>query len=270
MLVSSGLGDMDAFACRKAVPLQSLTLSPALSVFVLAPHPDDFDAICLTMRFFRDNGNPLHVAVATSGASGVEDAFCSPPTAAVKAGLREQEQRASCRFFGLPEAHLAFLRLEEDEAGDPVQNEANVALVRQHLLGLRPAMVFLPHSHDSNPGHRRVGAMFRRVAQKAGFPLVAFFNRDPKTGQMRCDVYHAFGEEEAAWKGELLRFHQSQQQRNLNQRGYGFDERILRLDRQNAEICSASRPYAEIFELEFFDTARQTFGFVPTEPGGAR
>jgi len=90
------------------------------------------------------------------------------------------------------------------------------------------------------------------VALEAGYPLVAFLNRDPKTIQMRCDVYLGFGETAAAWKAELLRFHRSQHQRNLNQRGYGFDERILGVNRHSAEACSLEARYAEVFELEFF------------------
>ena len=243
---------MDTLISNNPLPLQTFTFSKALSLLVLAPHPDDFDAIGVTMRFLWENGNRLYVAVASSGWSGVEDTFCSPPTVRVKSEIREQEQRASCRFFGLPAAHLAFLRLEEDEAGHPLENEANTDRVRWHFLSRRPALVFLPHGHDTNLGHQRVYAMFRQVAREAEYPLAAFLNRDPKTIRMRCDVYLGFGEEEAAWKGELLRFHRSQHQRNLNQRGYGMDERILRVDRQSAEACSAGVPYAEVFELEFF------------------
>jgi LmbE family N-acetylglucosaminyl deacetylase len=233
-------------------PLQSYTFSPALCVLVLAPHPDDFDAIGVTMRFFRERGNPLHVAVATSGWSGVEDTFCSPPTPQVKAGLREQEQRASCQLFGLSETHLAFLRLQEDGTGQPAENEANLDRAREVVLSTRPRLVFLPHGSDTNLGHQRVYAMLRRVAGEVGYPLAAFLNRDPKTIHMRADVYLGFDEEAAAWKGELLRCHRSQHRRNLNQRGYGFDERILRVNRESAELCSAGAPYAEVFELELF------------------
>jgi hypothetical protein len=69
---------------------------------------------------------------------------------------------------------------------------------------------------------------------------------------MRYDVYMQFGEKEALWKGELLRFHRSQQQRNLNQRGYGMDDRILQMDRESAKSCLLEMPYAEVFELEFY------------------
>jgi len=234
------------------VPLESLGISRALRALVLAPHPDDLDAIGVTARFLLENGNPLHVVVAASGASGVEDTFCSPPTLAAKAQLREREQRASCRFLGLPETHLTFLRLEEDEAGHLVEDTANTVRVRQQLLTWRPAMVFLPHGHDTNAGHRRVYAMFRQVVQQAGSPLVAFLNRDPKTIHMRCDVYLGFDQATALWKRELLRFHRSQHQRNLNQRGYGFDDRILSMDQSSAQTCSPGAPYAEVFELEFF------------------
>jgi LmbE family N-acetylglucosaminyl deacetylase len=224
----------------------------AKSILVLAPHPDDFDAIGVTLGYFQEKGNPLYVAVATAGASGVEDGFCSPPTDGTKARLREDEQRASCRFFGLPEGHLTFLRLEEDEGGHPVDSTANLERLRQSFLNRSPAFVFLPHGHDTNPGHERIYAMFYQVAQEAKSPLAVFLNRDPKTVSMRCDIYLGFREEEAAWKGELLRFHRSQHQRNLNQRGYGFDERILRVNRQSAQACSLEVPYAEVFQLEFF------------------
>jgi LmbE family N-acetylglucosaminyl deacetylase len=243
---------MDALIIDVAVPFQDLAVAKALQVLVLAPHPDDLDAIGVTARFLLGNGNPLSVVVATAGASGVEDDFCSPPTVEVKTNLREAEQRASCRFLGLSETRLIFLRLEEDETGQPAESGANADRIRGQLLSWRPALVFLPHGHDTNLGHQRVYAMFRQVAQEVGYPLVAFLNRDPKTIQMRCDVYLGFGEKAAAWKAELLRFHKSQHQRNLNQRGYGFDERILEMNRRSADACCSGTPYAEIFELEFY------------------
>jgi LmbE family N-acetylglucosaminyl deacetylase len=243
---------MDALIINNPLPLISFTFSKTQSVLALAPHPDDFDAIGVTMRFFLNNGNLLYLAVATSGASGVEDSFCSPPTLEAKGRLRRQEQRESCQFFGLPESNLAFLVLEEDEEGHPKDNKTNLEIIQGHFMSMRPAMIFLPHWKDSNLGHQRIYTMFHQVAREAGYPLVAFLNRDPKTLQMRCDVYMEYGEETAVWKGKLLRFHQSQHQRNLNQRGHGIDERILKVDRQNAALCSIGGTYAEVFELKFF------------------
>ena len=63
-------------------PLNLLPLCPcsiadgyidsAMKLLVLAPHPDDFDAIGATLKFLFSNNNPLEVAVAYTG-SGVED-----------------------------------------------------------------------------------------------------------------------------------------------------------------------------------------------------
>jgi LmbE family N-acetylglucosaminyl deacetylase len=93
---------MKPIICNSPLPIDSLTIPKESCILVLAPHPDDFDAIGVTMRFFQVNGNPLYVTVATSGARGVEDSFCSPPTLKAKSKIREQEQVASCQFFGRP------------------------------------------------------------------------------------------------------------------------------------------------------------------------
>jgi LmbE family N-acetylglucosaminyl deacetylase len=237
---------------KNPLSLKSFTYSKTHRVLILAPHPDDFDAIGATMRFIQERGYPLNLAVATSGASGVQDSFCSPPTLEAKGKLRELEQISSCKFFGLPEDNLTFLRLEEDDEGHPKANKTNLEFIQRHFVKIRPAMVFLPHWNDTNLGHQRIYAMFRQVAVKSRYPLVVLLNRDPKTVRMRCDVYLEFVEEIASWKGELLLFHQSQHQRNLNKRGHGLDKRILEVNRESAELCSLSELYAEVFELEFF------------------
>jgi len=189
---------------------------------------------------------------ATAGASGAEDTFRSPPSRELKSEIREKEQAASCQFFGLPKDRLTFLRFEEDGDGHPLENQPNTKRLRQLLLDKRPAMVFLPHGNDTNLGHQRVYSMFRQIAPQLPHPVIVFLNRDPKTIHMRCDVYSGYGKEMAAWKAKLLRFHDSQHQRNLNQRKHGFDERILMADGHNARECSLEMPYAEAFEIESF------------------
>ncbi len=245
---------MEPIISNNPLSIDSLAISSKHCLLVLAPHPDDFDAIGATMRFFQTNGNRLYVAVATSGARGVEDTFCSPATLEAKTKIREQEQEASLQFFGLPKTHLTFLRLEEDAGGHLLENEANIHTLGRYLLSKRPVMVFLPHWQDTNRTHQQVYAMFRQVALVAGYPVATFLNRDPKTIKMRCDFYFGYGQDTAVWKAKLLRFHQSQHQRNLNRRGHGMDDRILRVDRHSAAACAAGAPYAEIFELELFGT----------------
>ena len=243
----------DLANAKMPISLHSVRVPKDLVILVLAPHPDDFDEIGITMRFFRNNGNSIYVAVLSSGASGVEDGFCSPPTGETKAQIREEEQRKSCEFFGLPESRLTFLRLEEDHAGHIMENDINFERVRDHFLKVRPDVVFLPHGNDTNIDHQRTYAIFRRIALEAAYSITAFLNRDPKTITMRHDVYTVFGEKDAGWKGQLLRYHASQQQRNLNTRNQGLDERILNVNRKIAHENGQKDTYAEVFELEFFE-----------------
>ena len=235
----------------RPVSLQKIDIPTALTVLFLGPHPDDFDAVGVTMRRLQAGGATLHVAVDRSG-SGIEEDYCSLPTPGVNAAIREEEQRRSCRFFGLPDDRLTFLRLEEDDTAQLLDSSRNADLLRALLVSLHPAWVVLPHGHDTNIGHQRMAAMLRRIAPEAGYPIAALFNRDPKSISLRMDIYTVFGEEDAQWKAQLLRFHDSQQQRNLNTRGHGFDERILNTNRQIARDLGLQEPYAEAFEVEMF------------------
>ena len=235
----------------RPAPLQDISIPTGLVVLFLGPHPDDFDAVGVTMRRLQAGGATLHVAVDRSG-SGIEDGYCSPPTPEVKAAIREAEQRRSCRFFGLPDDRLIFLRLEEDDTAQLLDSPHNADLLRDLIATLRPGWIVLPHGHDTNVGHQRMAAMACRIAPEAGYPIAALFNRDPKTISLRTDIYTAFGEEDAQWKAQLLRFHDSQQQRNLNTRGHGFDKRILDTNRQIARELGLQAPYAEAFEVEIF------------------
>lgn len=238
-----------ALAQKKIHKLEELPWPSRLQIQVLAPHPDDFDAAAVTLRFFKDRGDEIRLAVLSLSPSGVEDSFCRPPTARAKAALREAEQRMSCGIFGLPEDRIVFLRLPEDEAGDPRDNQDNFSQVSSCLRAARPDLVLLPHWNDPNPGHRLAFDMLRRHAAGSDFPIAALLNRDPKTLQMRSDIYAFFSEAGARWKSELLRCHRSQHQRNLNVRGYGFDERILRTNRAAAAEIPTGLPYAEVFEF---------------------
>ncbi|MGA1870887.1 MAG: PIG-L deacetylase family protein [bacterium] len=246
------MGVKNFFNNKRPLILNTLRFPDNLRILVLSPHPDDFDEICITLRFFKNNGNPIYVAVVSSGASGVEDNFCSPPTIKNKAEIREKEQRASCAFFGLPTSHLTFLHLKEDPTGHPMNSRENCEQVTQYFLRLHPDMVFLPHGNDTNRGHQWTYAIFRKIASHAGYPITAFLNKDPKTINMRTDLYSLFDESAAKWKAHLLRFHQSQHQRNLNTRNLGFDERILGVNRKIAKECGGAAEYAEAFELEFW------------------
>lgn len=228
-----------------ARPLLDRPWPASMRVLVLAPHPDDFDAIGVTLRQLQQQGHELHLAVLTGGANGVDDGFMGAQDADARAAVREAEQRASCAFFGLPAAHCCFLRLWQDAANEMQDAER----LRAHVLALQPQLVFLPHGNDGNATHRRTHQHFHALATRERLTLWACLNQDAKTLQMRRDLYTAFDDERARWKARLLRHHVSQQQRNLRTRGHGFDARVLQLNRDAAAALGVDAPYAEVFEL---------------------
>lgn len=240
---------MDPDACLQPGPrpwsLRERTWPRPQRVLVMAPHPDDFDAIGVSLRHLHLQGHELHLAVLTSGAGGVDDGFGGARDAAAKAALREAEQRESCTFFGLPPQRLHFLRLWENEAA---QHE-ELAPLRGWMAGRPADLVFMPHGNDSNRTHRRTYEAVCATAREQGLQAWALLNQDAKTLGMRVDAFFDYGEQEAQWKAQLLRFHRSQQERNLRTRGAGFDARVLELNRQAAASLATRLPYAEAFEL---------------------
>ncbi|MGV3742976.1 MAG: PIG-L deacetylase family protein [Burkholderiaceae bacterium] len=236
---------VDAIDAQLPMRLNDLVLPHPMNMLVLAPHPDDFDAIAVSMCFFQQQGHAIHVAVLTSGVNGVEDGWNGAYDALSKTMLREAEQRNSCSFFGLPEERLRFLRLWEQADGEADDDER----LRQAILAVNPDCVFLPHGNDSNRTHRRTFETFDAIAAREGLDVLAFLNLDAKTLSMRSDVTMHFGESDAAWKAEMLRLHRSQQDRNLRTRGHGFDDRVLRINRNAALAGGYKDGYAEVFEL---------------------
>ena len=235
-------------------PLHEGIIPNHLRLLVMGPHPDDFDSIAVTLRHLYEAGNPLHVAVIRTG-SGVEDDYLPDLTLEKKTLLRDEEQRASVRFFGLPEEALMLLSPDKDGDDQMQETAANVDMISQVIEDAAPDIIFLPHGNDTNNGHRVTCAIVRQVVARLERPVVLFLNLDAKTIAMRTDLYMPFGEDMARWKAELLRFHDTQQQRNLNQRGHGFDERVLMLNAQTASDLKIEAPYAEAFELEFYNVA---------------
>jgi LmbE family N-acetylglucosaminyl deacetylase len=199
---------------------------------VLAPHPDDFDVVAVTLRHFARSGADITLEVLSGGASGVEDAFASGWVN--KTVAREAEQRESCARFGLLPGHVSFHRLTEDAQGNMADIAENQARVHEILSRISPDGVILPHGNDSNADHRRTYRWFQAWCDAQTSPPLALLVRDPKNLGMRVDLITPYGAETAAWKAGLLRCHRSQHERNLRTRGCGFDERILATDRAAA------------------------------------
>jgi LmbE family N-acetylglucosaminyl deacetylase len=232
--------------------IDSIGLSPLLRLLVLAPHPDDFDAIAITLHHLQTQGNEIHLAVLSGGSKGVQDSYADPPTWEQKARLREKEQVDSCSFFGLSPARLSFLRLREAEDGELAHHADNQLRIRRLISETSPDVLLLPYGEDSNAGHRRAYDMARTAVQELGAPLLALYNKDAKSLSFRPDLYIGFDESQADWKRSLLRFHDTQQARNLDTRGHGFDERILNFNRKLARELDLEAAYAEAFQIELF------------------
>lgn len=69
---------------------------------------------------------------------------------------------------------------------------------------------------------------------------------------MPAEFWTAFDEEKAQWKRTLLLHHRSQEHRNRELRGAGFDDRLLNVNRAIAMDLDLNQPYAEAFETETF------------------
>lgn len=220
---------------------------------VLAPHPDDFDAVAVTLRRFADAGDEIRLEVLTGGASGVEDEFVAGWEA--KTAAREEEQRASCARFGLLPGRIRFHRLPEDAGGHMLDDEANERKISSILARCEADGFILPHGNDSNADHQRTFRFFHRWASASERAITALLIRDPKTLGLRIDLLTPFDETEAKWKASLLRCHRSQHERNLRTRGHGLDERILSVNRDLAAQHGLTQPYAEGFEVACYQSA---------------
>ena len=238
-------------AQEKEHNLRLLALPGAMTILVLAPHPDDFDAIGVTLRFFHEEGHTVYAAVCVTG-SGFEEELKTALTVSERENIRIEEQKKSIAFFGLQKERLEFLYVRNEKDEQLAADAENRETVRRFFYETRPDIVFLPHENDSNRAHRAMYQIAESIAAEANWPIALFLHKDPKTLHMRTDFFLAFDEAEASWKRELLRFHDSQQKRNIRTRGYGLDERILQLNRQIAKKLPTHLPYAAAFELRYF------------------
>jgi len=257
----------DSFRGDDTVPLPANA-----KVVVLAPHPDDPESVAVTTRLFIRNDCDIRYVVITLSPSGVQDGYASQflnephgSSLGQKKAIRQREQIKASELFGLSREKLTFLCLDEKGKEDAPSSPDYRHDIAQVLESMAPDVVLMPSGNDTNATHKAVCNSFRASAgewvRKHKKPLVALYNEDPKTTLIRKDLFVLFGKQRAEWKRSLLRAHDSQQQRNLNLRQTGFDERILNINRhciaERLELTGLNKIpdiYAEAFEIELFDT----------------
>jgi len=239
-------------------------------VLIIGPHPDDPEGVAITCRLLMQSGCNIWFAIMSLSPAGVEDEYARRWSSSdffsiqgKKSEIRRREQISSAEMFGLTQDRLVFLGMEEDPTLDSWQNRCSL---KNHLESMAPDIVIMPMGKDPNRTHSWTYRVFRECAKDLTFqlekPIVALYNEDPKTVEIRKDLFVFFGEESANWKRVLLRTHDSQQQRNIRSRGMGFDERILGmnyLSRRHLSAISSAAQYAEVFEIELF--------YFPSIPG---
>ena len=244
---------LDTLAARhsdECLVLKEQPLYATGTAVALAPHPDDPDAIAVTLRMLALGGCDLYWVILTSSWSGVEDAFAGPSREA-KARVREEEQKASVAFFGLlrPD-RLSFLRLAEGEDGHLLPVESNYWRVARCLETIQPDLVLLPWREDTNPTHRLAYELLSRWASLRPTRTLALENEDPKSLGFEPHLQVVFGERTAAWKGRLLECHQSQSVRNQHTRNMTFADRILGINRACPGLLHGE--FSERFQVEMW------------------
>lgn len=118
-------------------PLYDLSRVPAGPVLVVAPHPDDEILGCGgALALHARRGDPVHVALVTSGEAGGEG------------GARLDESRAAARLLG--ESEVTCLGAPDGAvAGDGSLAERLAALVAR----LGPRVVYAPSAFEMHPDH---------------------------------------------------------------------------------------------------------------------
>lgn len=244
-------------ARKESTPLSLNTLPWSnidnVKIKVIAPHPDDFDAIAVSLKMFKARSFPIEVYVLSGGSKGVQDEFLDSNNWELKAKAREQEQLESTRSFGLNDEQVHFLRLSEAVDGELEDNLTNKHIFAEAITDDEPSIWCLPYGKDTNTAHQRTYKMAKELAKRFQNSVLFLCNKDAKTIEFTTHFFMEFEEEQAQWKAQLLRCHRSQQARNLNLRGYGFDQRVLVFNKETAQELKIEAPYAEAFYVELIE-----------------
>ncbi len=170
-------------------------------VLIIGPHPDDPEGVAITCRLLMQSGCNIWFAIMSLSPAGVEDEYARRWSSSdffsiqgKKSEIRRREQISSAEMFGLTQDRLVFLGMEEDPTLDSWQNRC---LLKNHLESMAPDIVIMPMGKDPNQTHSWTYQLFRECAKdlisQTKNPMIALYNEDPKTVEIRKDLFVFFG-----------------------------------------------------------------------------
>ena len=203
-----------------------------MNVVVIAPHPDDESIGCGgTICLHHSRGDRVVAVYLSSGEEGLKTLSRDE---AVR--IREREAEAAAQVLGI--AHLTFLRYPDLRVQDVI---ADVAVdVRRVLERESPALIYLPHEHESHPDHQAALPIVRAAVcpmDDAELTLLTYEVWTPLP-----DFYHVENITPVmSRKLEAIRCHRSQVEQ------LAYDRAALGLSLYRGVVAGACR-YAEIFQ----------------------
>jgi LmbE family N-acetylglucosaminyl deacetylase len=204
------------------------------SLLVLCPHEDDEHSYAGLIRAAVEAGIPLRVVIFTGGDVGACERYyskpCGPNEAREFGMVRMEESAEALEHIGLTRDKLTFLGLPDGGSGAiwsehikvsnpflsvylatdhapydnilkpnlPYARDAVIELVKQIILGFRPALIATPHPDERHVDHRTTNWFVIKACQE----LLGEHRIDPQTVVLADQAYGAGGFHPAPFRYE--------------------------------------------------------------------
>lgn len=203
-----------------------------MNVVVIAPHPDDESIGCGgTICLHRGRGDRVVAVYLSSGEGGLKTL---PRAEAI--AIREREAEAAAQVLGIED--VTFLRYPDWRVKDAISDAA--ADLRRVLERESPALIYLPHEHESHPDHQAALPIVRGALKPIADVEVMLLTYEVWTPLP--DFYHVENITPVMGrKLEAIRCHRSQVEQ------LAYDRAVRGLNLYRGVVAGACR-YAEIFQ----------------------
>jgi LmbE family N-acetylglucosaminyl deacetylase len=165
----------EALAAMRALPARDFaTAFGAAGIAVLAPHPDDESLGCGGLIAEACAlGRPPLVVFLTDGSASHPNSAAYPRDRLRR--VREAEAIAATAILGVPESHVAFMRLA-DTAAPSSGPEMDAAAARLGALAQawRCEVMAVPWRHDPHCDHEAAAVIAAHACARAGIRLLSY------------------------------------------------------------------------------------------------